>query len=157
MVEHFNLRNEYLFQRVLPKKIAEVKQQRQLENDADGKVKNPVTSANNKDSNNNSDSSSSTISDEGYLMTILDCEGISMENFSLVDIVSFILKSSYVIDNYYPGRVKRILIVNTSFTFQYAWGLASAALPAAVKAKLSFPRDLKALDEFIAPDQVSIS
>lgn len=86
------------------------------------------------------------------LVAILDCDGISMDKISFVDIMSFIAKTSFVLDNYFPTMVQRVFIVNSSYAFQYAWGFASAVLPAELKNKLSFP-PLSGLDEFIDPSE----
>lgn len=86
------------------------------------------------------------------LVAILDCDGISMDKISFVDIMSFIAKTSFVLDNYYPTMVQRVLIVNASYAFQYAWGFASSVLPQALKNKLSFP-PLEGLNEFIDPSE----
>ena len=87
------------------------------------------------------------------LVAILDCEGISLERISFVDIISFVMKSGAIIDNYYPMLVQKLFIINTSWAFQYAWGIASTALPASIKNKLFFPT-LEELNKFIDPSQV---
>lgn len=53
-------------------------------------------------------------------MTIIDVDGLSIGSLSK-DTFAFLLAASYVMNNYYPERVKRICIVNAPFWFSGAW------------------------------------
>lgn len=56
-------------------------------------------------------------------ISILDCDGVSMSNLNVSDMIKYIVLSSYVTDQYFPGLVRCILIINTSYSFQYLWSM----------------------------------
>lgn len=95
--------------------------------------------------------------DEGVpverLMTIIDVKGIKISDISS-DVLSFMQKSSEVIDSYYPpGMVARLVICNAPIWFSSAWGMIAKVLPESVNNKVITVGRLSDLDKFIDPSQ----
>ena len=88
----------------------------------------------------------------GRMMTVLDVGGIS---FSAVnaDVLSFIQKSGYLIDNYYPEQVSRLVICNAPSWFSTLWRMISSVLPPSIQKKVDILYDSKSLDKYIHPSQ----
>ena len=67
---------------------------------------------------------------------------------SLQDTFAFMLTAGDIMDNYFPGRVKRILIVNAPFWFAGVWQGVAALLPRSISDKVfCFRRRLTLLHE----------
>jgi hypothetical protein len=111
LIWHFNLRNEYVFQKVL---VDENQQ--------------PTW---------------------GHIMTIVDIKGISFRDLS-TDVISFIKENSDTIDNYYPLRVKRLIIINVPSWFSSVWSVITSVLPQAVRDKIHILHGIDGLDEIVA-------
>jgi hypothetical protein len=61
-------------------------------------------------------------------MTIVDTAGIRMSDLR-ANVVQFIKLSSDVIDAHYPGRVRRLVIINAPSWFASAWAVIARVLP----------------------------
>jgi hypothetical protein len=99
--------------------------------------------------------------DEGVsverLMTVIDVKGIKISDISS-DVLSFMQKSSEVIDAYYPpGMVARLVICNAPIWFSSAWGMIAKVLPESVNKKVITVGRLSDLDKFIDPSQRPVS
>lgn len=142
LVWHFNLRNEFVFQRLLaPSKLKEV-----VEKCVPGAI--TITPF-----------PYHPASKEGVqdvpvprLMTVIDVEGISISSVT-TDVISFIKKSSETIDNYYPEQVARLVVCNAPRWFSTIWTVIARVLPEAVQKKVDILYDCKGLDKYIHPSQ----
>lgn len=85
-------------------------------------------------------------------MTVVDVHGISFRDLS-TDVISFIKQNSDIIDNYYPNRVKRLVICNAPSWFSSVWGVVTAVLPQAVRDKIKILYGYEGLDEIIDTSQ----
>jgi hypothetical protein len=99
--------------------------------------------------------------DEGVpverLLTVIDVKGIKISDISS-DVLSFMQKSSEVIDAYYPpGMVSRLVICNAPIWFSSAWGMIAKVLPESVNNKVITVARLSDLDKFIDPSQRPVS
>jgi CRAL/TRIO domain len=56
-------------------------------------------------------------------------------------------------DLHYPGRVRRLMIVNAPYWFSSVWGMVGSILPDSVKKKIKIIAGVKGLDEVISPSQ----
>lgn len=74
-------------------------------------------------------------------MTIIDVEGLSIGSLSK-DTFAFLLAASYVMNNYYPERVKRICIINAPFWFSGAWKVCQYITPETLSIHFHMPADL---------------
>jgi len=90
------------------------------------------------------------------LMTIIDVKGIRMSDVSS-SVLSFIKQSSNIIDNYYPGRVVRLVVCNAPSWFSSVWTMIQRVLPEAVRKKIVILNDVAGLDKVIAADQRPVS
>jgi len=86
------------------------------------------------------------------LMTIIDVKDIRISDVS-TDVVSFIKQSSDIIDHHYPGRVVRLVVCNAPTWFWSVWTMIQRVLPEAVRKKIVILNDVAGLDKFIAADQ----
>jgi hypothetical protein len=86
------------------------------------------------------------------LMTVLDVAGIG---FSAVtaDVITFIGQSGFLIDNYYPEQVARLVVCNAPWGFGAVFSLIAGVLPEAVKKKVDILGDSQGLDKYIEPSQ----
>lgn len=57
-------------------------------------------------------------------------------------------------DSHYPGRLRKIYIVNAPWGFSSIFGVIKAALPPAVRDAMEILSNVKDLHKFIKPDQV---
>eukprot|EP01035_Chromulina_nebulosa_P017725 gene17725-23317_t len=131
LVWHFNLRNEFVFQKIMT-------------------ADNNITPPDKKSKKRRGQRGKS--SEFGQVMTIVDIEGVSFRDFTM-DVAGFLKQSSEVIDSFYPGRVKRIVIVNVPGWFSSAWSVITRFLPETVKKKIAFVSSVDGLDEYISRSQ----
>lgn len=130
VVWHFVLRNEYIFQKLLdPKKVETV-----LHTFYETGVEIPA------------------LPEIGKMMTVIDVAGISVSSVT-ADVISFIKKSSEIVDSYYPDRVKRLVICNAPRWFFTIWSVIARVLPESVQKKIDILYDCKGLDKYIHPSQ----
>ena len=88
------------------------------------------------------------------LMTILDVKDIKITDIT-TDVISFIKQSSDIVDNYYPGRVVRLIVVNAPTWFWSVWSMISRVLPDSVKKKIVIMNDTAGLENYISSGQRS--
>lgn len=88
----------------------------------------------------------------GRMMTVLDVGGIGLGSVTS-DVISFIARSSEIMDNYYPEQVVRLVICNTPRWFSSIWMVIARVLPESVKKKVDILQDMAGLDKYIHPSQ----
>ena len=86
------------------------------------------------------------------IMTVLDVGGISLSQIT-AETISFIKQSAEIMDDHYPGRVRRLIVVNAPLLFWSAWSTIAMVLPASVRDKVEILSDCSRLDEWIHPAQ----
>jgi hypothetical protein len=86
------------------------------------------------------------------LMTVLDVKGIGLGQVT-VETISFIKQSAEIMDAYYPGKVRRLVICNAPAIFWTVWSYIKGVLPESVQSKIVIISNLSELDEFIDRDQ----
>lgn len=143
LVLHFQLRNEYLFQRMayLPKSYFHTA------DDVPPGVEAAVYTDEDKESSTDQTGLASQ-----QIMTVLDVKGIGITDITS-DVINFIKKSSEIMDSHYPGRVLRLVICNAPSWFYSTWSVVARVLPDSVRKKISIIAGTKGLDEFIDPNQ----
>ena len=86
------------------------------------------------------------------IMTVLDVKGISLSQIT-AETISFIKQSAEIMDSYYPGRVRRLIVCNAPRFFWTVWSTISVVLPESVRQKIIILNDTDGLDEYIHPSQ----
>lgn len=87
------------------------------------------------------------------MMTVIDVEGISVSSVTS-EVISFIKRSSDIVDNFYPQRVVRLVIVNSPRWFSSIWTVIARVLPEAVQKKIDILYDSAGLNKYIEMDQI---
>jgi threonine dehydrogenase-like Zn-dependent dehydrogenase len=85
-------------------------------------------------------------------MTVLDVKDIRVSDVT-TDVISFIKQSSDLIDNYYPGRVVRLVVCNAPTWFWSVWTMISRVLPESVRKKIVILNDVAGLEPIISASQ----
>jgi hypothetical protein len=89
---------------------------------------------------------------KGKLMTVLDVKGIRVADIT-ADVISFIRKSSEIIDSHFPFRVQRLVICNAPSWFSSVWTMVARVLPDNVRKKISIIHGVDGLNAVIDPSQ----
>jgi hypothetical protein len=142
LVWHFNLRNEVIFRYVLDA---------QRLNDA---VKAAPPGAITPTSFESAYTGSPDVLSTPIprMMVIIDLKDISFFSFT-PDVLSFLSKNGFMIDNFYPEQVKRLVVVNAPRFFSGIWKVITGVLPASVINKVDILSDLKDLNKYIHSSQ----
>jgi hypothetical protein len=126
LLQHFNLRNEFIFSRC-------------FKNQRDGEIQQT------EEQNFGADDERVT-----QLMPILDVKNVGFYSIS-ADVMTFIKISADVTDSHFPGMVVRMAVVNSPSWFYTVWSGIARVLPESVKEKVMFINDMTDLDQFIEP------
>jgi len=95
---------------------------------------------------------------QARMISVVDVKGLSIGNLNK-DTFAFMLTAGDIMDNYYPERVKRILIVNAPFWFTGAWKGVSALLPKTITDKVQISglgQTMAQLLKFIEPGELPL-
>lgn len=152
LIWHFNLRNEYVFQKLFNQTSDEESNSATVANSAYGGFLGRRQSNSVNPTPNSTLNRSSNSEQFGQIMTIVDVKGISLSDLTS-DVISFIKQSSDIIDSYYPGRVKRLVICNAPSWFSSVWTVVARVLPESVRQKIHIISGIERLDEFIPVNQ----
>ena len=90
------------------------------------------------------------------MITVMDMKGLSIRKASNPFMLSLTRWYSETIETYYPGTVRRILIINPPFGIGVIVKIMSVVLPASFCAKLEILYDLKKLQDYIDPSQIPV-
>jgi hypothetical protein len=135
LVWHFVLRNEYVFQKICTREeclrwdVCRDDEERDLAENIPPELEG-----------------------KGKLMTVLDVKGIRIADIT-VDVISFIKKSSEIIDSHFPFRVQRLVICNAPSWFSSVWTMVARVLPDSVRKKISIIHGVDGLNAVIDPSQ----
>lgn len=134
VVWHMELRNELVFRRLLEPEYMR----------AQGAEPAPFTP-----DSTNTDVLSAPVR---KMITVLDVAGVGLGSVNK-DVLSFILRSGEIIDNYYPNQVSQLIVVNAPSWFSILFSTISAVLPASVRKKVAILYGTEGLEKYIHPSQ----
>jgi len=87
-------------------------------------------------------------------ITVMDMKGMSLRKASNPFMLSLSKWYSETLENYFPGNLQRVLIINPPFGTSAIVKVMTAVLPASYVSKIEIVHNLKDLQKYIDPRQI---
>ncbi|EWM23907.1 sec14 cytosolic [Nannochloropsis gaditana] len=97
-----------------------------------------------------------TPGDDRKIVTLMDAKGLSLTRLASPDSLALIRAASETLNNHYPDRVLRILVVNAPRFFGPIFRLLSTVMPASVRDQFQICSSPADVEKFISPDVLPV-